>query len=86
MLVAALARILSAFVTDDLYGTRFGWILADHSRLDETGQVAVHGRGGGEPEGLADLPYRRRVAPLVHRRFEVVEDLLLSNAELGLTV
>jgi hypothetical protein len=43
--------------------------------------VGVHGRGGREPDRLADVAHRRRIAVLGRVLLDEVEDLLLALRE-----
>src|SRR5437870_4179381 len=53
---------------------RLRWILGEQSLLGERRELRVHRRRRVEPDGVADLAYRRRVAPVVHGVGDVVED------------
>src|SRR5262245_4695690 len=61
-----------------LEGTRLGGIALDHAEALELGEVRVDRRGGMQPDGLADLADRRRIAVLLQVTTDVVEDLPLS--------
>ena len=57
---------------------RLGGVASQLARTLEVGQVRVHGRGGGEADGLADVPHRRRIPEVRRIAFDEVEDLLLA--------
>jgi len=61
---------------------RLGWIAPQHADLFEVRQVRVHRRRRGQPDGLADVPHRRRIAVLGRVLADEVVDLLLALREL----
>ena len=51
------------------------------SRAAERVEVAVHGRRRGEPDRLADLAHRRRVAAVAGLGLDELEDVALAGGE-----
>ncbi len=56
-------------------------VTADEPDTLEVGEMGVHRRRRGEPDLLADLAHRRRVAVVVDVRDEELPDLLLTRGE-----
>ncbi len=56
-------------------------VAADEPDTLEVREVGVHGRRRGEPDLLADLAHRGRVAVVVDVRDEELPDLLLTRGE-----
>ena len=69
-------------VVADLDGAGLGRVPVQVAPALQRGQVRVHGGGRGEAHGLADLPHRRRVAPLGGLGLDEVEDLALTVGQL----
>ena len=58
-----------------LNGAGLARVLGEVALALEHGQVRVHGGRGGQPDRLADLPHRGRVAPVTLAVGDVVQDL-----------
>ena len=65
-------------VAAQLERARLGRVALDQPGALEVREVRVHGRRRGEPDRLADLAHRRRVAVRVHVVGQELPDLLLS--------
>src|SRR5438105_4583668 len=70
------AHDLGAVTAGKGEGPRAGGLLLEAAVLLQLGQVVVHGRGRGEPDGLSDLTHARRVPALLDRLADVGEDPL----------
>ena len=51
------------------------------SRAAERVEVAVHGRGGGEADGVADLAHRWRIATIADLLFDELQDVSLTGTD-----
>ena len=69
--------------TGQLEGAGLGLVPSQIAGALEVGEVGVDGRRRGEPDALADLAHRRRVAVPVHVLDEEVPDLLLPAGQRG---
>ncbi len=58
-----------------LHGPGLGRVATQIPLALEHGQMGMDGRGGGQPDGFADLPHRRRVALLPQAVADELEDL-----------
>ena len=70
-----------ALAADQLERARLGRVALEQPGALEVREMGVHGRRRGEPDLLADLAHRRRVAVGVDVLDEVVPDLLLAVGE-----
>ena len=57
---------------------------SQHAELLEVRQMRVNGGGRGQPDRLADVAHRRRIAVVADVALDEVEDLLLSLGEVQL--
>src|SRR5205814_2263021 len=67
--------------TDELERPRLGGIALEQPRALQVCEVRMDRRGRRKPDGLADLPNRRRIAVPVDVLDEEVPDLLLSSGQ-----
>src|SRR5690606_17432427 len=74
----ALGRRVGVRVPPDLEGPGRGGVAPEVAPALQGGEVGVHGGGGGEADGLADLAHRRRVAVLARVPLDDLEDLSLA--------
>ena len=68
-------------IVDHHDGAGLGRVTLQCTGLDQGREMGVDRRRRGEPDGLADLPDRRRIATFGHCLPYVIENLLLSLAE-----
>ena len=73
---------LLGLVEQQLDRPRLGRVAPQHPVLLEVREVGVHGRRGGEADGLPDLADRRRIAVLGRVPLDELEDLLLALGHL----
>ena len=78
------AQRLLGLVDQELDRARLRRVAPQEADLLEVRQVRVHRGGGVEPDRLADLAHRRRVAGLRRVLADVVEDLLLALGQVHL--
>ena len=72
------SRRLLAPPSDELDRARLRRVAPQQAGALEVREMRVHGRRGGEPDGVADLPNGRWIAVRVHVLGEELPDLLLS--------
>src|SRR5690606_32921729 len=75
---------LPGLVDQELDRARLGRIAPQQADLLEVREVGVHGRGGVQPDRLADLTDRGRIAGLLRVLADEVEDLLLALGQIHL--
>ena len=75
------ASRLAPLAADQLERARLRRVAPQQARALEVREVRMHGRGRGEPDLLADLAHRRRIAVPVDVLDEEVPDLLLPLGE-----